>query len=75
MVHIGGCNAGCHHDLCGCSVPVHTCSRCGHSDYGNNQEAEQIRAACAERYGPPTERFGDAIMSHGESGEEPKTDL
>jgi hypothetical protein len=48
MQHIGGRNAGC--DIgrdCGCSVPVHACRRCGDSDYGDNAEAADIRAACA----------------------------
>ncbi len=45
---LGGCNAGCNDDcsLCGCSVPVHQCSRCGDCDYGENPEAERILAAC-----------------------------
>ena len=45
---IGGCNAGCHDDcsLCGCSVPVHQCARCGDCDYGENSEAESIIANC-----------------------------
>lgn len=45
---MGGCNAGCHDDcsLCGCSVPVHQCSRCGDCDYGENPEAERIIANC-----------------------------
>lgn len=42
---IGGCNAGCG-ELCGCSVPVHQCTRCGDCDYGENAEAEQVRADC-----------------------------
>jgi len=32
MRHIGGRNAGCAPD-CGCSIPVHTCSRCGDCDH------------------------------------------
>jgi len=44
---VGGCNAGCS-DTCGCSVPVNTCSRCGDSDYGDNAEADAVRAHCAE---------------------------
>lgn len=43
---IGGCNAGCSHD-CGCSVPVHECSRCGDCDYGDNEDAAAVRADCA----------------------------
>lgn len=44
---IGGCNAGCCED-CGCSVPVHVCARCGDCDYGDNDEAENIRGRCNE---------------------------
>lgn len=47
MQSIGGCNAGCDPD-CSCSVPVHTCTRCGDCDYGKNEEADRIRARCAE---------------------------
>ena len=43
---IGGCNAGCDPDYCGCSVPVNVCARCGDSDYGDNDEAEKVRADC-----------------------------
>jgi hypothetical protein len=31
----------------GCSVPVHECAVCGDCDYGDNEEADDIRAACA----------------------------
>lgn len=44
---IGGCNAGCD-EVCGCSVPVNTCTRCGDCDYGENADAEQIRRLCEE---------------------------
>lgn len=57
---IGGCNAGCHDD-CSCSVPVNTCSRCPACDYGQNLEAEQVRADCASRYGSPEVRFAETI--------------
>lgn len=43
----GGCNAGCSYN-CACSVPVLVCSRCGVSDYGNNDEARAIKAECAK---------------------------
>lgn len=48
MKSIGGCCASCdgEHGLCSCSVPVHTCTRCGDCDYGENEQAEQIRADC-----------------------------
>jgi hypothetical protein len=46
MHSIGGANAGCDVDCC-CSVPVHECRRCGDSDYGDNAEADAIRASCA----------------------------
>lgn len=44
---IGGCNAGCS-EWCGCSVPVHECSRCGDCDYGDNHHADEVRSACKE---------------------------
>lgn len=47
--HVGGCNAGCELDKdCSCSVPVHECTKCGDCDYGENEEADRIRAKCAE---------------------------
>lgn len=58
---IGGCNAGCHEDLCSCSIPVHVCNRCGDCDYGYNVEANQIRADCAAVWGDPRERFTDTL--------------
>lgn len=45
--HCGGKNAGCGPD-CGCSVPVNACAKCGDCDYGDNEEADQVRAKCAE---------------------------
>lgn len=45
----GGMNAGCGPD-CGCSVPVHVCAKCGDCDYGDNTEANEARAACADLY-------------------------
>lgn len=45
--HIGGCNAGCC-DHCGCSVPVHECTKCKDCDYGDNEEANEVRKRCAE---------------------------
>lgn len=50
----GGKNAGCRPDCC-CSVPVHTCLRCGDCDYGDTQEADEIRAQCEERLASPEE--------------------
>lgn len=45
---IGGRNACCDaQDLCGCSVPVYECTKCGDSDYGDNDEAAARIAACA----------------------------
>ena len=41
----GGCNAGCG-DSCGCSVPVNVCTRCGDCDYGENEEADEVRSRC-----------------------------
>jgi len=54
----GGRNAGCH-EWCGCSIPVQVCQRCGDCDYGDNDEARQTIADCAERYGQPAERFAE----------------
>lgn len=48
MRHAGGRNAGCDiGDDCCCSVPVYACTRCGDSDYGNNEEAAEVRRRCA----------------------------
>lgn len=47
--HIGGRNAGCDED-CWCSIPVHTCAKCGDSDYGENAEAADVMARCAAGY-------------------------
>lgn len=44
----GGCNAGCS-DNCGCSAPVNKCQSCGDYDYGDNADAEDIRADCQRR--------------------------
>ena len=46
----GGANAGCDED-CACSVPVHECVACGLCDYGQNEEADQIRKDCAMKRG------------------------
>jgi hypothetical protein len=45
--HIGGRNAGCERGCC-CSIPVHECTVCGDSDYGDNEEARTKIKACAE---------------------------
>lgn len=55
--HVGGCNAGCHEDLCCCSVPVHRCAVCGDYDYGDNAEAKQVRVDCWDRFGHPETRL------------------
>ncbi len=47
--HIGGMNCGC--DDGWCSLPVHECTVCGDCDYGENAEAHQKRADCAEEKG------------------------
>lgn len=45
--HIGGRNAGCERGQdCVCSVPVHQCAICLDYDYGENKEADAIRADC-----------------------------
>lgn len=51
-VHIGGGGCGCGCEDGGCSVPVHECEVCGDCDYGDNAEADEIRARCRERGGP-----------------------
>ena len=43
----GGANACCGPD-CSCSVPVMICSKCGDCDYGDNDEAAEIKSECAE---------------------------
>lgn len=45
-ISIGGCNAMCD-DFCNCSVPVHECARCRDCDYGDNDEARDVRNRCA----------------------------
>lgn len=45
---IGGCNASCADD-CQCSVPVNVCRKCDDCDYGDNEEADEIRAVCSAR--------------------------
>lgn len=47
---IGGKNAGCEHAGrdCRCSVAVRECKVCGDCDYGDTEEADQHRQACAE---------------------------
>lgn len=60
-VFYGGCNAGCDDD-CACSVPVHKCAHCGDYDYGQNEEAEEVRRDCRARYemlNPPMENSGE----------------
>ena len=46
MQHAGGMNAECDRN-CGCSVPVYVCTRCGDSDYGDNEEARAVKERCA----------------------------
>jgi hypothetical protein len=52
-VSIGGANCGCEwvedgeHCRGQCSVPVYECF-CGDCDYGDNDEANKKRSACAE---------------------------
>ena len=53
----GGANAGCDQgNDCGCSVPVHRCIKCGDCDYGDNDEANEVRRDCAVR------RADDAVL-------------
>lgn len=51
MQSTGGANCGCEGGCC--SVPVHQCTRCGECDYGENEEARDVRRACAEKRGDP----------------------
>lgn len=44
----GGANAGCS-DWCACSVPVNVCSKCGDCDYGDNDDAEEVRENCYQK--------------------------
>ncbi|TIW54193.1 MAG: hypothetical protein E5V54_22745 [Mesorhizobium sp.] len=44
---LGGANAGCC-DTCNCSVSVNVCAKCGDCDYGDNEEADEIRRKCKE---------------------------
>jgi len=41
----GGANCGC--KIGYCSVPVHECAVCGDCDYGDNEDADDVRANCA----------------------------
>jgi hypothetical protein len=51
-VHIGGRWCGCENtESRGCSVPVSECEACGDCDYGDNEEADEIRATCKCRDG------------------------
>lgn len=45
---VGGANACCDAEECGCSVPVNRCTICGDYDYGINAEATEVRRLCAE---------------------------
>ena len=58
MQSTGGANCGCEftysdaegeHVIHGqCSVPVNVCTRCGVCDFGDNEEAREVRRKCAE---------------------------
>ena len=43
-VFTGGSNCGCPDGVC--SIPVHQCESCGDYDYGNNDEADEVRRTC-----------------------------
>lgn len=45
--HMGGKNCGCLGGHGRCSIPVHRCDVCGDWDYGENDDAERTRFACA----------------------------
>jgi hypothetical protein len=42
----GGMNCGCEYGTC--SIPVLVCSKCGDSDYGDNEEAVKVRSRCED---------------------------
>lgn len=46
-VFSGGANCGCK-DFLGCSIPVYECEACGDCDYGDNDDALEVRTHCAE---------------------------
>jgi len=46
-IFYGGRNAGCS-GTCQCSIPVYFCPKCGDCDYGDNKEANELIADCAE---------------------------
>lgn len=50
-VFVGGRPCGC--EPGGCSFPVHKCAVCGDYDYGENEEATEIRKRCEEREDRP----------------------
>lgn len=60
MQSVGGANCGCEFIVADlydepmlvagcCSVPVNRCTRCGDCDYGNNDDAKEVRRLCRER--------------------------
>ena len=48
-VFVGGRACDCEDPTGYCSFPVHRCAKCGDYDYGDNDEARQVVADCAER--------------------------
>lgn len=46
---IGGANCGCEDGAC--SVPVRQCAVCGDCDYGENEDATNVRDNCHELRG------------------------
>ncbi len=44
----GGRWCGCRDGRC--SVPVHECEACGDCDYGDNEDADDVRAECDARH-------------------------
>jgi hypothetical protein len=49
MESVGGMWCGCQDGHC--SFPVNVCKRCGDSDYGQNEDAREIKRRCRERHG------------------------
>jgi len=48
----GGSNCGClgaNRDRGDCSIPIYECNSCGDYDYGDNEEAKEIREKCRRK--------------------------
>ena len=45
---LGGRNCGCYEYGYSCSFPVYQCTKCKDCDYGDNEEAVEIKNNCKE---------------------------